>query len=379
MRWATPSVSTRARARARTHARTHARTRTTARPPARTHARTHAALTVWLRCADWLTLTALIALTVADTVLCTVNLYYYTDTYAQYFNQGTGAVYILVSIPIVLYNRAQQKRRRRERDSSQLQGLLGKEVEKPGPPLWILIAIGALNGTGNFFNAIGSPHTRANTQSLLQLLGLPIVLLLSWLCLAKRPSGVAACGALLIVLGTVASAAPTLAPGLFPCGGALMPPCPAAASSGSGESGGDGGGASFHQEWYSVVIYFGSTLFYSTEKVFEESTFHRHTIDIFYMFFWTLVTQVMLGWVYYPIQVFPAFGGLHLSQIPSVIWDGALCTIGITAAHRPECDGNDCPDAAECAGKIPLLFFVYCAVDYSCYAMGLYVIQRGGE
>ena len=28
--------------------------------------------------------------------------------------------------------------------------------------------------------------------------------------------------------------------------------------------------------------------------------------------------------------------------------------------------------------KIPVLFFTYCAVDYSCYAMGLYVIQRGG-
>ena len=36
------------------------------------------------------------------------------------------------------------------------------------------------------------------------------------------------------------------------------------------------------------------------------------------------------------------------------------------------------PVSQECAFKIPLLFFVYCAVDYSCYAMGLYVIQRGG-
>jgi hypothetical protein len=31
----------------------------------------------------------------------------------------------------------------------------------------------------------------------------------------------------------------------------------------------------------------------------------------------------MLGWVYYPAQVLPEFGGLHLSQIPDVIWDGA--------------------------------------------------------
>ena len=142
------------------------------------------------------------------------------------------------------------------------------------------------------------------------------MLLLSWLWLGKRPSGVAAGGALLIVLGTVASAAPTLAPSLFPCGGTLMPPCAAPPSGGSASGGGDdgGGGASFQQEWYSVLIYFGSTLFYSTEKVFEESTFHKFSIDIFYMFFWTLVTQVMLGWVYYPIQIIPAFGGLELSQ-----------------------------------------------------------------
>ena len=83
-----------------------------------------------------------------------------------------------------------------------------------------------------------------------------------------------------------------------------------------------------------------STLFYSAEKVFEESTFHRFTIDVIYMFFWTLVTQVMLGWIYYPIQIIPEFGGLQLSQIPDVIWDGALCTIGRTPESRPECLGE---------------------------------------
>ena len=39
-------------------------------------------------------------------------------------------------------------------------------------------------------------------------------------------------------------------------------------------------------------------------------------------------------------------------------------------AHRPECLNNDCPDEAECAGKIPLLFWVYCTIDYSTYALG---------
>ena len=107
------------------------------------------------------------------------------------------------------------------------------------------------------------------------------------------------------------------------------------ASSGSGDDG--DGGVSFVQEWYSVVIYFCSQLFYSTEKVFEESTFHRYTIDIFYMFFWTLVTQVMLGWVYYPIQIIPEFGGLELSQIPDVIYDGTLCTFGVSKYTQAIC------------------------------------------
>ena len=53
--------------------------------------------------------------------------------------------------------------------------------------------------------------------------------------------------------------------------------------------------------------------------MFEELIFGRYTVDIFVMFFWTLVTQVMLGWVYYPIQTFPAFGGLQLHEIPSVV------------------------------------------------------------
>eukprot|EP01051_Picozoa_sp_SAG22_P019248 SAG22_NODE_3496_length_1681_cov_5.011378_1_plen_175_part_10 len=118
-------------------------------------------------------LAVLIVLTVADTVLCTVNLHFYTETYAQYFNQGTGAVYILVSIPILLIRRRAAASKAvtgyhevLAANAGSLQGgLLGAHPDaKPGPPLWILICIGALNGTGNFFYSIGSPHTRAETQ-----------------------------------------------------------------------------------------------------------------------------------------------------------------------------------------------------------------------
>ena len=169
----------------------------------------------------WVMLSLLISLGVADTVLCTVNLYYYTDTYAQFFNQvrgnlrrralprllfvhlpvvlthhaisppprrsftlprrahqGTGIVYIIVSIPIVLYRR----RRRSLAEAAAAGGLSslqqlsssaggggGGGDGRPSPPLWVLVCIGCLNGTGNFFAAIGanqlaslSKHTPAD-------------------------------------------------------------------------------------------------------------------------------------------------------------------------------------------------------------------------
>eukprot|EP01051_Picozoa_sp_SAG22_P014532 SAG22_NODE_1776_length_3607_cov_2.601482_1_plen_263_part_10 len=199
--------------------------------------------------------------------------------------------------------------------------------------------------------------------------------------MGKRPSLVASSGAVLILLGTLVSAAPQLLPSVFPA------PVPAApGGGGGGDASGSGGaappGAPPAVYWYSVVIFFSAQLFLSSEKVFEEMTFHKYTIDIFYMFFWTLVTQVTLGWIYYPIQTFKAFGGLDLSSIPYVIIDGTLCTFGITSNHGLGPTAIETFESVnpggECGMSFPLLFFSYCTIDYCCYAMGLYVIQRGG-
>ena len=115
---------------------------------------------------------------------------------------------------------------------------------------------------------------------------------LSWLFMGKKPSGVAAAGAFLILFGTLVSAAPQLLPSLFPA-------APAPSGGGADDSGSGGAApapaAAAPTYWYSVVIFFTAQLFLSSEKVFEEMTFHKYTIDVFYMFFWTLVTQVTLG------------------------------------------------------------------------------------
>ena len=73
-------------------------------------------------------------------------------------------------------------------------------------------------------------------------------------------------------------------------------------------------------------------------QVFEEHVFvgSRHLVRPMQMFFWTLSTQFLLGWALYPIQTVPAFGGIDLRNLPELLRDGALCTLG---------HGDDCSPA----------------------------------
>mmetsp|Transcript_34581 Transcript_34581/g.91882 ORF Transcript_34581/g.91882 Transcript_34581/m.91882 type:complete len:368 (+) Transcript_34581:58-1161(+) len=107
-------------------------------------------------------------------------------------------------------------------------------------PIYILVAIGWLNGTGNFCAMIGQPHTRGETQSLIMIAGIPAVLALSWIILGKRPNAAAGVGALVIVCASLVSALPS-----------IMSP----------------EDDDIDSYWYSVTIYFAAQIFWSLEKV----------------------------------------------------------------------------------------------------------------
>ena len=51
-------------------------------------------------------------------------------------------------------------------------------------PWYVLVGIGLFNGAGNFCMALAQPHTSGLTQTLLNLLGIPLVLLLGSSCTA---------------------------------------------------------------------------------------------------------------------------------------------------------------------------------------------------
>eukprot|EP00039_Didymoeca_costata_P004885 m.76833 g.76833 ORF g.76833 m.76833 type:complete len:389 (-) comp12584_c0_seq1:261-1427(-) len=247
------------------------------------------------------------------------------EDYAVYINQATGIVYIVISTILLIGQRCLYPRK--------------MEKGRPFTPWYVLIAIGCMNGFGNFCVAVGQVHTRGQAQAILQTFGIPVVIILSWMFLPnKRPSPTAACAAVLIIGGS-----------------ALCVLIHTSDSSG------------IHQLWYSVVLYASSQLFFGGEKVYEESTFGKYTVDVIEMFCWTMYTQVMLGWAVYPLQAVPEFGGIDVNDIPALLRDGTLCVAGITSEGRPLCDWTS-----------TVLFFVYCAVDFTQYGFGLFVIQRGG-
>ena len=357
--------------------------------------------------AYWLTLIVLIVLTVADGVLVTILFDEYTEYYAQFVNQGTAFVYVCWAALILLVRRCRRGRRggggvdsagdKILRDPLLTDGGGGGSSSKPRgrdyAPWYFLVLIGVLNGSGNFCMAIGQPHTPGLTQTLLSLLTVPLVMVLAWACLKQRPSAQALAGALLIVVGTAMSGLRVVL----------------------------GSGAATAQPidplWYSIALYAFAQIFLSSERVFEEHSFGKYKkLDPMVMFLWTLATQFTIGWALYPLQTVPAFGGIRLDDIPSVIGGGILCAFGQNPANGTSSHGHSpapprppyYPNGTagngtagngtaggngtipggggggggalppHCGAGHALIFWIYCSIDFWCYFAGLYVIQKGG-
>eukprot|EP01079_Euglenida_sp_SAG-EU17-18_P005302 gene5302-947_t len=306
-------------------------------------------------------LLVLVALQVGDLVLGAVLFFHWGQDYSQFLNQATGIIYGLWSIPIVFLVTPLV---------SKYFGSKGpKAPTKPAAPWWTLVVCGLMNGAGNFLQAVGQVHTPGQTQNLLQLVGLPTVMVLSWVFLQKTQSSFAAVCAAIIVAGSAVAVVPSFL-----------------------HSGAHGGGMTVL--WYSVVIFLSAQIFFGGEKVYEEFVFRRYSVDVFRMFLWVVWTQTPTH------QCIDVFGGLLMADIPDVLWDGLKCAVGHTTHgpldpshhpfytpvpdhnhshfYTPVPDKRDPPNLPGCNFMLPFMLYAYCVVDYSCYAFQLYILKRGG-
>ncbi|KAL1528290.1 hypothetical protein AB1Y20_009647 [Prymnesium parvum] len=289
----------------------------------------------------WLALALLVALTVADAVLAVVLFDLFDERLALFVNQGTAFVYILLSLAILAFRRSRQTAARRDASialldgEGNLVGPLAQEQKRHGQ------RAAPCRGAAPRPQAIAQPHTPGLVQTLLTLLGIPLVLCLAWAFLRRTPSLLAAAGALLIIGGAATSSLRSL----------IDPHADASA----------GGPVTVYS--YSILIFGGAQVFAAVEKVYEESLFRACArLHPMVMFCWTLCTQFALGWMLYPLQTLPQFGNLSLAELPAVVHDGVLCT-----AARGGCGADHA-----------IIFWSYCAVDFWCYYFGLWVIQHCG-
>ena len=268
----------------------------------------------------------------------------YPKIYAQYLNQSTALVYCIWSTIGVIY--LQRKARVAEDNATPpLQTTAAVVAENDGKshsPWYYLVAIGALNGTANFFQAVGMPNTAGLSQSLLPLLSLPVVLVLSYFFLRRTPTSKSLAGAFLILLGCVLSGLrDVLNPNEHSSGGGAHP-----------------------VYWYSTLFFIVAQLFLGTERVYEDYIFSRYkALHPMKMFCWTMYVQFFLYIFFLPSQTLSIFGGLDITEIPGVMRDGVRCTLG---------QGDSCD------WKNTALFLSYCCVDFWCYFLGLYIISNFG-
>jgi len=311
----------------------------------------------------WIMLAVLVLLNVADNVLVVVLFDEFTEVYAQFVNQGTAFVYIIISsvilfvrwLPCGRHLRCFWDKPKHEQIVEDRQRETGTSLRKA--PWYLLVGIGLFNGSANFLMAISQPHTPGLTQTLLYNLGIPLVMVLSAIFLHQCPTPIAIVGAVLVVGGSCISALRE-----------VFQPDPAASP--------------VVILWGSVVMFAIAQIFLSGEKVWEEASFSKFgSLDPMLMFWYTLVTQFLLGWALYPVQTIPDFGNITLSDIPvsllrhceeyfdghtnftdiyncnciaqMVIVNGTLCSLG-----QPVPTSNT---SEVCTEANSLIFFVYAA------------------
>ena len=138
----------------------------------------------------------------------------YEEIYSQYLNQSTAFVYIIVSrVCMLAINNFSAKHDVSEEQQKVEEGL--KEENKlvlgaKQTPFYLLAIVGTINGTSNVFMGIGMPNTALLSQSLLGLLGLPVVIVLSYFFLNVKGTREKYFGAIIILLGTTLSSLHTV-------------------------------------------------------------------------------------------------------------------------------------------------------------------------
>jgi drug/metabolite transporter (DMT)-like permease len=201
------------------------------------------------------------------------------------------------------------------------------------------MTMGFLDSVGGFLAAMGANQTSGSMQQLLNQTLIPITMLLSWLVLGKKSSGMQLIGAVLIFLG------------------AWVVLIPSTDSSSSQSS----------YALISNMLYFLSNVPIAMSIIYKEMGFRNVQVHVMYMTQWVSIYQLLWGFVLGIFQLIPGVGsseGSSLSEINSSFWSGVTCYLQLDE---------------ECSSKYTFfLLSGYCVINFIFNVLGLYLVKHDG-
>jgi drug/metabolite transporter (DMT)-like permease len=213
------------------------------------------------------------------------------------------------------------------------------------------IVMGTLDCMGTFLTAMGAVYTPGTFQTLLNQTLIPFTLIFSRAFLGASYPRLQIVGALAIMLGACISIGP-----------AVLHPTD----------------LSTNFRWYSCLIYFLSNAPMALSSVFKEYAFTNEKVDLFYLCQWVSIYQLLVGFLFAPLQVIPGFGtakGVPLEQIPVDFMKGLWCYLQMPP---PDATLKDDGYSEACAEQhCFLLLSGYVLINFIFNALGLYLTKHG--
>ena len=196
--------------------------------------------------------------------------------------------------------------------------------------------MGCLDSFAGIVAGLAAKRTSGSVQQLLNQSLIPFTMLSSYAFLGTRASRCEVGGAIVILLGAFVVLLPSLM--------------------------GDSRSITSHP--FAQMLYMSSNVPYSMSYVYKEHGFKNLAIHVVFLTQWVSIYQLLLGFLFAPLQLIPGFGGetTTMAGIFSSFYSGFCCY----TQQEESCRANN----------VFLLSLGYCLVNFAFNTLGLYLVKR---
>uniref|UniRef100_A0A7S2S2C2 Uncharacterized protein n=1 Tax=Rhizochromulina marina TaxID=1034831 RepID=A0A7S2S2C2_9STRA len=98
--------------------------------------------------------------------------------------------------------------------------------------------------------------------------------------------------------------------------------------------------------------------------------FEQKSVDLYVMSAVVAAFQILWGFCFLPVLAMPAFGGVPFHEMPTQLWFGFRCFMGMNSLPGDHCDGVWYSNAT-------MAMLIYCAINFGYNLLSLLVTKHG--